>query len=136
MNDQEYLIVMAKLKFIGSVGENQFINLVNCSIENKNFYTMVVRKIWYKMENGQSTAKYCRDVIVESFKLLDKYVGLPHMTEYAKTIQKYIWEAKIGIDHLKETHASNTMAYAMFDSITVGILQKMGEHVENNCEEN
>jgi len=134
MNDHEYLCVMAKLKFIGSVGDNQYINLVNNTIENKNFYTMVVRKIWYKLENGQSSAKYCRDVIIESFKLLDKYVGLPHMTEYAKTIQKYIWEAKIGIDHLKETHSANTMAYSMFDAITVGILQKMGEQVVNNEE--
>ena len=32
MNDQEYLIVMSKLKFIGSVGENQYI--FNLSTKN------------------------------------------------------------------------------------------------------
>lgn len=127
MDDQEYLIVMAKLKFIGSVGENQFINLSTESIQDKNVFSMAVRKIWYKTENGQTCARYCRGVIVDAFKLLDRYANLPHLVEYSKTILKYIWEAKQGIDNLKATHSTNTMAYAMFDSITVGILQKIGE---------
>ena len=126
MNDQEYLTIMAELKFIGSVGENQYINLTNGSIENKNIYNNMIRKIWYKTENGQATARYCRDVIVKAFKLLDRYVAQENMIEYAKTIQKYIMTAKIGMDHLKETHHTNNMSFAIFDSITVAIVQKLG----------
>lgn len=125
MNDDEYLLVMADLKFISSVGENQFINLTNQSIENKNFFTQSIRRYYYRNETGQSTAKYCRAVIVRALKLYDKYVKEQNMSEFTQTIRKYIICAKIGIDHLKQTHSTNNMAYAIFDSIIVTIQQRL-----------
>ena len=133
MNDQEFLNVMADLKFIGSVEENQYINLTNQTIENKNFVTTLIRKYYYnylhhKTENGTATAKYCSAVIIRSFKLLDRYTNQKERHnethEYAKIIQRYIEQAKIGMDHLKETHRGNNMAFAIFDSISVAIIQR------------
>lgn len=125
MNDIQYLTTMSELKFISSVGENQFLNLTSGIIENKNYLTCISRQIWYKHETGPATAKYCRDVIIRAFTLLEKYSGMKDMDEYVKTIKKYINDAKIGMDHLKQTHGSNNMAFAMFDSISVAIQQKI-----------
>lgn len=128
MNDQEYLNIMAELKFIGSIHDNQFINLTSKSIENKNLLTSALRelrKYWYNTESGQASAQYCRDVIVRALKLYDKYTKEPGLTEFAKTIRKYIISAKIGMEHLKQTHFHNNMAYALFDTIIVTIEQRL-----------
>ncbi len=128
MNDQEYLNVMSELRFISSVGEGQFINLTTGQIENKNLLTRTIRKFYYKTESGPATAKYCNGVILRAFKLLDRYTcdkdKHSDTHEYAKTIQRYIEEAKIGMDHLKETHKDNNMAFAIFDTIAVAIVKR------------
>lgn len=125
MNDVQYLTTMSELKFISSVGENQFVNLTSGIIENKNYLTCFSRQIWYKQETGLASAKYCRDVIIKAFTLLEKYNGMENMDEYVKTIKQYINDAKIGMDNLKKTHGLNNMAFAMFDSISVAIQQKL-----------
>ena len=132
MNDQEYLNVMAELNFIASVGENQYINLTTKQIENRNVFNWALRKWYYnwnhKIEDGTETAKYCRNVVLSAFKLLDRYTCSKdkhaEMHEYAKTIQNYILEAKRGMDNLKETHKGNFMANAIFISISVAIVQR------------
>lgn len=130
MNDQEYLNIMSELKFIGSIGDNQFINLTSMTIENKNLLTSALRelrKYWYNTESGsgQASARYCRDVIVKALKLYDRYTKEANMTEFARTIRKYIITAKIGMEHLKQTHFHNNMAYALFDTIIVTIEQRL-----------
>lgn len=122
MNDQEYLTIMSELKFIGSVGENQYINLSTFTIENRNVYNIIMRKLWYKNESGLSTAKYCRDVITRALNLLKRY---EKDSIYTKTIQSYITDALVGMNNLKTVHEGNHMAYAMFDSISVAISQKI-----------
>lgn len=138
MNDQQYLTVMSKLKFISSVGENQFLNVTGGYTENKNVFTRGIRKLYnlyYKQtETGIATAIFCRDVILDAFKLLDKYTICKERHsenhQWAKTIQRYIEEANIGITHLKETHKSNNYAYALFDSLNVAIAQRING---NSC---
>lgn len=126
MNDEEYLTVMADLKFISAVGEGQFLNNASGTIENKNWYTCMVRSLYdmysgQKTESGQSSAAYCRKVIVKALLLLQKYQADAELQEYAKTIEAYINDASNGIRHLKKTHEHNYRAYATFDTILVSI---------------
>lgn len=125
MDDQEYLSIMAELRFIGSVGENQFLNCTTGKIVSKNIFSCVSRQIWYKQENGQTCSRYCKNVIIRALRLYDKYKEIEGMSEYIKSIKKYIEDAKIGMEHLKNTHANNTLAFATFDSIIDCIKQRI-----------
>lgn len=117
MDDQEYLSIMAELRFIGSVSEGDFLNITAGKVEPKNIVTCLTRQFWYRNEGGQTTAKYCKSVIVKALKLFDKYNQIDGCDQYVKSICKYINDAKTGMIHLKNTHSSNTLAFALFDSI-------------------
>lgn len=125
MNDKEYLEIMAQLKFIGSVKEGQFLNRTTGKIEQKNYYTRLVRGLVYRQENGQTCAFYCQDVVARALKLLDKYKGIQGEDEFVTLIKQYISEAKVGIAHLRDTHEENNLAFAAFDSIIVRINQRL-----------
>jgi len=127
MNDTDYLTIMSELKFIGSVGEGQFLNSTTGKIENKNVITCLIRSFSYPTETGQTSAKFCMHVISKALRLLDKYSKLEGADEYVKMIKNYILNAKKSIGHLKETHADNHLAYATFDSIIVTISQCIKE---------
>lgn len=124
MNDSDYLTTMAELKFISGVGDNEFLNTRTGTIESKNIVNNVIRAFRYPTENGKSTAQYCRNVILRGLELYDKYVQSDE-TKYVETIKKYILDAREGIERLKITHATNTMAYTLFDAIQVCIDQKI-----------
>jgi len=124
MNDSEYLTTMAELKFISQVGDDEFLNTKTGTIESKNVVTNVLRAIRFPNENGKCTAQYCRNVVLKGIDLYDKYVKSEEI-EYVKTIKKYILAAREGIERLKKTHSTNTMAYTLFEAIQVCIDQRL-----------
>lgn len=124
MNDKDYLTTMAELKFISQVGDEEFLNTKTGTIESKNVFNNVLRAIRYPTESGKCTAEYCRNVVLRGLDLYDKYVEAEEQ-EYVKTIRKYIMDAKEGIDRLKSTHSTNTMAFTLFEAIQVCIDQRI-----------
>lgn len=126
MNDNSYLTTMAELKFISQVGDDEFLNTRTGTIESKNFITNAIRAIRFPAENGKCTAQYCRNVVLKGLDLYDKYVEAEE-SEYVKTIRNYIMDARGGIERLKKTHSTNTMAYTLFEAIQVCIDQRVRE---------
>lgn len=126
MNDRDYLTTMAELKFISQVGDDEFLNTKTGMIESKNIFNNIIRAVRFPTENGKCTAEYCRNVVLKGLDLYDKYVHAEEC-EYVKTIKNYIMDARDGIERLKKTHSTNTMAYTLFEAIQVCIDQRIGD---------
>ena len=124
MNDNDYLTTMAELKFISQVKEDEFLNTKTGMIESSNLFNKIMRGIRFPTETGKCAAQYCRNVVIKGLNLYDKYVEAKEM-EYVKAIRKNIMDAYGGIERLKKTHSTNTMAYTLFEAIQVCIDQRI-----------
>ena len=129
MDDRLYLSILSELKFIASVGENEFLNTVSGHVEPKNIITSTYRAIQYPNETGKSSAEYCRNVIIKALQLLKSYEDKRESVQYITQIRQYIKKAQDGIKNLKATHSQNNMAYALFDTIDINITERLKSQV-------
>jgi hypothetical protein len=125
MEDREYLNTMAELKFISQVGDDEFLNTKTGTIEAKNWITSAIRALRFPTENGKCAAEYCRNIVLKGIILYENYKE----TEYEKTIRKNILDVRDAIGRLKKTHATNTLAFTLFEAIQVCIDQHLKQDI-------
>lgn len=123
MDDRDYISIIADLKFIAQVQDNEYLNTKSGMTEPKNWINSVIRGLKYPGENGKSAAEYCKKAICRGLDLHTKYINTENSEHYVNKIKENILDAKQAIARLKKTHQTNNLAVATFEAIEARIDQ-------------
>jgi len=97
---------ISRLKFIGYVQNDEKINVNHLVRQSNNLYTKFSRSFVYP-DNRENALVFIKDVITQTFEIIDSYISHENFTICKITITDLI-KAKHGISNLKYTYGKET----------------------------
>jgi len=115
--------IISRLKFIGYIQKNEKINVRHVNRQPSTFLTTIYRTIIYP-DNRYNSLKFVKDVINNSFIILEKYIK-ENNEIISRSLGSDLIKAKEGILNLKYTYKEDTKFCCDMDVIIEAVSAKI-----------